>query len=445
MSLFCPHRFIFLIKRYGLLLSLTATLLLAADAALFNFSRSALFEIALVFFVYLGMLIVSRVPNDKPMLALAACVIPVLIAMFTVKLSAILYCAPSIFALSYVFIIDSVRGNARKQLYFTIIGLVVLIAAFITRETWMHRIPLDALLHVPEKFLLNPMPDLSILALLLGYGCVLHLLLVKPKALCEDLYRLSLAATVVFTPMILALFKYNPPRYYVVIIPACLLLAIEWLHVQPWISQKNVSLSAKQKILAAIIFIPFTMFLLRAFNILVLENIPFNIGYDPGISLPGLYKLFPFFLLGLSALVLIRWTKPVVTLGRLIPLFVVSHFVLGVMVQTNVLTNPSYDSQKVRTALGKIMTETESVAGDWAAFFTAEVPIRSFYMSKNVNVPDIEHLAEIQPDYFLHSNSPFDPMSLELLEANKSIQLSKPMLLGTYMGNDIKLYKISYW
>ena len=83
--------------------------------------------------------------------------------------------------------------------------------------------------------------------------------------------------------------------------------------------------------------------------------------------------------------------------------------------------------------------------GDWAAFFTAEVPIRSFYMSKNVNVPDIEHLAEIQPDYFLHSNSPFDPMSLELLEANKSIQLSKPMLLGTYMGNDIKLYKISYW
>ena len=186
------------------------------------------------------------------------------------------------------------------------------------------------------------------------------------------------------------------------------------------------------------------MLLLRAFNILVLENIPFNIGADPGISLPGLYKLFPFFLLGLAVLALVRWTKPVVILGSLIPLFIVLHFVLGVMVQTNVLTNPSYDSQKVRTALGEVMTGTESVAGDWAPFFTAEAPIRSFFMSKGINKPDVVHLAAIRPDYFLHSNSPFDPMSFELLEANDSIELSAPMLLGTYMGNDIKLYKISY-
>ena len=72
------------------------------------------------------------------------------------------------------------------------------------------------------------------------------------------------------------------------------------------------------------------------------------------------------------------------------------------------LTHPSYDSQKVRTALGNIVTGTESVAGDWAPFFTAEAPIRSFYMSKGVNVPDAVHVAEIQPDYFLHSDSPFD-------------------------------------
>lgn len=434
----------FLIKRYGLLLSLTATLLLMADAALFNFSRSALFEIALVFFVYLGMLMVTRVPNDKPILALAVCVIPVLIAMFTVKLSAILYCVPSIIALSYVFIIDSVRGNARKPLYFTIFGLVVLIAAFITSKTWMHRIPLDALLHVPEKFLLNPMPDLSILALLLGYGCVLHLLLVKPKALYENLYRLLLTVTIIFTPIILALFKYNPPRYYVVIIPACLLLLVEWVYMRPWLSQKDISLTLKQKVLAAIIFIPFSMFLLRAINMLVLENIPYNIGDDPGISLPGLYRLFPFFLIGLSALVYFRRTKSVVVLGFLIPVFATIQFVSGVIVQANVLTHPSYESQKIRSALGHIMTDSESVAGDWAAFFTAEAPIRSFYMSKSINVPDAMHIADIKPDYFLHSDSPFDPMSLELLESNDSITLSEPKLLGTYMGNEIQLYKVSY-
>jgi hypothetical protein len=442
--LFIIAVFSFLKKRYGLLLTLVATLLLTADVALFHFSRSALFEIALVFFVYFGILMISRLPNDRPALALVVSAVPVLIAMYVVKLSAILYFAPTVLALSAVFANDSVRPGRRKLLYFLAFVSAVVILAFLTRDTWMHRIPLDAILYLPKKLILNPMPDLSIFALLLGYGCIIHLLLVKPEALYKDLYRLSLAATVIFTPMILALFSYNPPRYYVVIIPACLLLIVEWVHLQPWTSQKNISLTIQQKILAAILFVPFTMLLMRAFNILVLENIPFNIGGDPGISIPGLYKIFPFALLGLAALVYITRTRFVAALGTLIPLFVVLHFVTGVMVQTNVLTEPSYDSQKIRSALAEIMQDNESVAGDWAAFFTAEAPIRSFYMTKDINVPTAEHLDEIRPDYFLHSDSPFDPMSLELLQSNDRIALSDPVLLGNYVGNEIQLYKISY-
>ncbi len=442
--LFIGAALLFLRKRYGLVLSLVAALLLATDPALFNFSRSAVFEIALVFFVYLGFLIVSRVPNDKPLLALVAFVIPALIAMFTVKLSAILYCVPAIVALSYLFVTNSVRNNARKPLYFTLIGVVILIGAYFTRDTWVYRIPLDAILYVPQKFLLNPMPDLSVLALLLGYACVLHLMLVKPKVLYDDLYRLSLTVTVVFTPIILALFKYNPPRYYVVIIPACLLLVIEWIRLRPEISQNNLSLSLKQKIFAILLFIPFSMFLLRALNILVLENIPFNIGANPGISLVGLYKLFPFFLLGLLIFVFVIRKKSVVALGALISVFVIVQFASGVIVQTKVLMNPSYESQKIRSALENIVTGKESVAGDWAPFFTAEAPIRSFYMSKGVNTPSAVHIANITPDYFLHSDSPFDPMTLELLESNDSITLSEPKFLGMYKGNEVQLYKLSY-
>jgi hypothetical protein len=65
-------------------------------------------------------------------------------------------------------------------------------------------------------------------------------------------------------------------------------------------------------------------------------------------------------------------------------------------------------------------------------------------MSKDFNVPYPEHLAAITPDYFLHSDSPFDPMTLELLESNDSIVLDDPKLLGTYNGNDVQLYRINY-
>ena len=104
----------------------------------------------------------------------------------------------------------------------------------------------------------------------------------------------------------------------------------------------------------------------------------------------------------------------------------------------------SYDSQSIRETLKNEIESSESVAGDWAPFFTAETPIRSFYMSKGVNSPSPTHIDKIRPNYFLSSGSPFDPLSLELLQSNKALELSKPIMLGVFMNQDIKLYKIEY-
>jgi len=443
-SLFIITALSTLSMRYGFLLALGAILLLATDVALFNFSRSALFEIAIILFVYIGILLVSRVPYEKPLLAVAAITGPALVAMLTVKSSAILYCLPSILAFAFVFAMDSTRTNAWKALFFTALVSTILIVAIITRDIWLSRIHLNTLIYAPARFLLNPIPNLSTLALLLGYSCVMHLLLVNPKLLYKDLYRLSLTVTVIFTPLILALFTYSAPRYYVPIIPACLLLTIEWAHVKPWKNPTTLSLTLKQKILVASVFIPFSWFLLRAIETIVLQNIPYNIGDNPGISLPVLFKLFPFFLLALALSVYIIRSRSVVALGLAIPLFAIIHIVSGIIVQTNVLTHPSYESQSIRNALNVIIKNSESVAGDWAPFFTAETPIRSFYMSIDFNLPKPDHIDNIQPDYFLSSNSRFDPLSLKLLNSNDDITLGQPILLGTYMDHEIQLYKISY-
>jgi hypothetical protein len=440
-TLFLIVTLFLLSKRYGFLFALLAPLLLATDIGLFHFSRNAIFEIAIIFFIYNGFLLLSRVTFKNYLLALGILVTFALFTMFTVKESAILYYAPSIITFSFLIIIVSKQPGKKNTLYLIPLVLSLLVVAVLTRNTWLYRIHLDT---IPFRFLLNPMPDISPLALLLGYSCILHILLVKPESLYKDLYRLSLVATVIGAPLLLSFFKYNPPRYYVAILPACLLLTVEWTHLKLWKNPTKLFPTFANKIVITIIFIPFAMCLLRAIEILIIKNLPFNIGEDPGISLPTLYKLFPIFLFVLTITFYITRNKLIAVLGFAIPLLALAHVATGIFQQTNTLMHPSYDSKKIREALELKVKNTESIAGDWAPFFTAETPIRSFYMSKNINFPSPEHINKIRPNYFLSSDSPFDPASLDALQSNKGIELGSPTMLGTFMDHNIKLYQINY-
>jgi hypothetical protein len=429
-------------NRYGFLFALLAPLLLATDIGLFHFSRNAIFEIAIIFFIFNGFLLLSRVTFNNYLLALGILVTFALITMFTVKKSAILYCAPAIITFSLLTTFASKQPQKRNMFYLIPLALSLLVVAVLTSNTWLYRIHLDT---VPFRFLLNPMPDISPLALLLAYSCILHILLVKPETLYKDLYRLSLVATVIGAPLLLSFFKYNPPRYYVPILPACLLLTVEWAHLKLWKNPTNHFPTIANKIVITIVFIPFAICLLRAIEILIIKNLPFNIGEDPGISPSTLYKLFPIFLFVLAITFYITRNKSIAVLGFAIPLLALTHVMTGIFQQTNTLMHPSYDSKKIRNALELKIKSTESIAGDWAPFFTAESPIRSFYMSKGINFPTPEHINKIRPNYFLSSDSPFDPASLAALQSNKEIKLRSPIMLGTFMDHNIKLYQINYF
>lgn len=443
-TIFLAIALVILTNRYSLTLATTGALLLASEAALFYFSRSALFEIALVLFIYSGVLLTTRIQNDKPLRAVALLTVFMLVTTLIVKRSAIVYFAPPLVACSLLSLFGKKRSHHMNAAYLLVLILISAALAYYTRGSWIKYIDLNNILNYPKAFMLNPMPDLSPLALLLGYSCILHLLLIKPESIVDSLYRLTLTAIVVGAPLIFSLFEKHPPRYFAAIIPACLLLAIEWLYLKPWKLPIRWSYTITQKLVIAITFIIFSMFLLRAFEILVLRNAPFTIGEDPGIDKSMLLKLLPLFLAGLYGMYYVFRDKTVRLLGLSIPALIATSIATGVYAQADFLLNPMYESQTVRTKIRSTIKTNESIAGDWAAFFTSEDTIRSFYMSKGINFPYPGHIDLIRPNYFLNSNTPFDEKSLAAITLNESITIGSSTYLGSYMDRDILLYQLSY-
>lgn len=443
-GLFLSFSFYLLLRRYGLALSTLGVILLASDVCLFFFSRSALFEMAIILFLYAGILLTTRVPDEKPLYAVAIMVAFAFPAVFAIKLTAIVYYTPPIAAVSLLAIVGAGHSRGKNVLYISVLALLILSVVFVTRDTWHAYLNTSAILNAPRELLLNPMPELSPLALLLGYSSILSLLLVKPETLYNNIYRLSLVAIVIGGPIILSLVQKHPPRYFVAIIPACLLLAIEWYQLKPWKLSIRSSFSTTQKLAIAAVFIVFSMLLLRALETLVIRNLPITIGEDPGIDISTLYKLLPFFVIGLYILYHLSRSGTVNALGIAIRFMAVTSIAMGIYTQAMAISHPSYESQTIRTALNECIGDNESIAGDWAAFFTAEAPIRSFYMSKGINFPDPEHIDKIRPDYFLFSDTAFDKKSLAALENNDQVKLGKPRKLGQYSEHTISIYRIHY-
>lgn len=435
--------YIFL-KRYSPTVVITGMLLLASETALFYFSRSALFETAVILFVYTGILLTARIPDDKPVRAIAVLLVFMLLTTLLVKRSAMVYLLPPIMAVSFYALFGQRQNIIRNIPYMAVIAAVVVSLAFIMRESWLSHLNPDAILYSPKTLLLNPMPDLSPLALFLGYSCILHILLVKPEHIYNNLYRLSLVAVVVGGPIILSLFVKHPPRYFVAIVPACLLLTLEWVHLRAWKLPAKDTFTLLQKIAIFTVFIIFSMMLMRASEILGLRNLPFTIGEDPGIDKSMLLKLLPIPVIGLYLVYRMNRVFTVRALGLAIPLFATVSIATGIYGQSSFLLRPSYDSQIIRSELNEILHQDESVAGDWAAFFTAEAPLRSFYMSRGINFPYPDHIEKIRPDYFLSSNTSHDIKSLDALNKNEIIKLGEPRDIGSYMGHTVSIYPVNY-
>ena len=422
-------------------------LLLTVDPGLFLFSRSALFETSLVFFTYATLFLSVSLAQRSRLLPLITIIIITTLAFFFLKRTFMLYVIPIVISFGFVSIKDKLSPASLKRaaIMALILLALVCIPLYFSRGSASTSINLAQFMSYPHAIFLNPVHTLSPLALIMAYAVIVELLLRQPNAILNDWYRLSLTAMVILVPIMLSFFTYNAARYHLPVLPAAILLIIERLSMTMPREQTNFSAwFSVNRILAVVAFLLLSMTILASINYYIISNLPLNIGDAPGLSKPGLLKVFPFFFIifTLAAVFIAKryWFQ---ISDKLYAGLAIFHIILGVCIISIALAFPSYQAQQIRHKLIQHMKQDESVGGDWAPFFVANTKLRGLYMRPNGN--NAENLTQLRPDFFLHSNTPYDKKNLNNFKFLNNVKLSAPVILGNYAKHEISLYSIEYF
>jgi len=437
----------FLWRRASPKVAIIGVVLLASDPGMFMFSRSALFETGLTLFTYFPLFILFSTSTAGSLINIATYIFLISTAYFYLKKTILIYACPSVLALAYSWARQSLFKNIPEWICLSTIAFIgaIFLAVIIHYNPWIiGKINTNALSYGPQSLLLNPIHTLSPLALMVGYIVLLEVLFRQPSAIFEDNYRLCLTAISVFAPMAFALFTYNYPRYYIPILPAAILLLVERLSMQlpETYYQKHTS-SFLQWSLIFLTFFALTMTVLATVNFYILNNIPFNIGGDPGLSVIGLYKVFPFafiiFIIFLYFFIRPIWLK----FGTpIIATLTICHILCGLSMGYFALFEPTYQSKNVQSQLINIVGPNGTVGGDWAPFFAKDTALKALYMRPYSNNGTRASL--LRPDFFLDSASPYDQKTLAQLREQEDLRLSSAVPLGAYANHVISLYRIIY-
>lgn len=435
-------------SRYGAVPTLVGVLLLVTDQALFHFSRVAVFELPLSLFVYGGIFMAALVPREHAYLAPLVLLVVTGIAALGVKFSGLLYLLPPVLALLAVELPRGFRAQLPPPARLVVAAVVgaILVILYLRSSDWHFRLSLLEPLRQPEKLLLHPTYQLSPLAAALAYLALLDICLRSGlRAFLEDRYLLMLGSVVLFVPVILALDSYGPARYYMVIVPAALLLVAEWLHLrQRGLAQACYEFTPSRLAFAAGVVLLLTGSLIgfgSAWVIAAMTFIPQ--GEQPGLGPSLMLQLYPVVLAALLAvgLVIRRYGDLARVVAAALLVGIVAQVALSAQMIASTLLRPTYTTIAIEQRLVGIVAEDESIAGDWAPYFALDTRLRALYVMQNLN--DGERFGILRPTYFLDSGTYWDGLTAAQLQA-LPFRKDKPILLGEIFGRPIWLVRIHY-
>lgn len=431
-------------KRWGPGIALLGAIMIALDPALYNFSRVALFESTLILFIYSGIFTLLYLDSHRPLIGALILGVTALVAGFYVKMSALLYLTPAI----GILIASQIIGKTQlKRPHYVLIILAIIafiLILYFSRNAWIwRRVDLLNFIKTPQIALWNHMAILSPLLMSTAYLCIIHTIADRPSILRANLFRIALVASVVVTPIMLAMFSYNPPRYYVPIVPAAILLILDWVSRRDQTQAKPLTqLNLPQIAAIAVLSLMITMQFLRVINMCVI--LPLDMSEEPGISDKALSLwIFPLAAAAvLSAGLIFREQFTDARIRQSIKVCLCCYLMLSTFITGRALFFPTYQAMAVLNHLEENIEAGQSVAGGWAPFFAASATIPSMYMNMIYNHPD--RIEIVKPDYFIFSNIPNDKLTLAELQKNSNIVLEPPIELGSYHQRDILLYPIRY-
>jgi len=412
-------------NRYSKKLYIIGLVLLTSDITIFTFSRIMLLEMPMSFLLYSTILAITlHYETKQPSIApTALLVISAIVIAKTVKHTAIVYFLPAIIASISYYCINN-RNIPRKQLFFAIAGTAIALVAILisTSHVWLPRINTNITsyaYHIVD----NPLLDTSPLILIGAWLCCAVAFLQHPRYFLNNLYRLTLICVVIFTPLFLSIFSYNPMRYYSPVIPACILLVLEWIHNRNRFECVNN--------------LPFTLI---AITILTITYAFAFTALDLHNSFSMSTIVFGSSVLSfLTAITYRSISKPFSVVPALIVTGAILH---NIYFLYNFHHNQTHNAEKLRQQLTAIVRDSKSIAGGWAPFLTLGTQLKSLYANDVINPPQV--VKTIKPDYFMLSETPTSMATFMLLENDKDIEIGKPILLGSYNDTKVFLYPLSY-
>ena len=434
-------------SRYAAGVTLMGMVLLACDQALFHFSRVAILEIPLAAFVYGGIFIAARCTRDHAYLALLALVFVAGVAAFGIKMSALIYLVPAIVALSAAEVLRGSRVSVKPQAYLLMaLGVLAIAAILVLWPDWVSRVDWHRPFREPNRLFLQQMYQLSPLALSLASLALIDIGLRHGVAAFRDnRYLLLVASTAFIAPVMLAFATYNPPRYYVVVVPALLLIVVEWLHLWRAGALKDpYHFSMGRLFFAGIISLLLAVSIVDFGSEYLIPSLAFIPQGDyPGLGTTTKMILYLVVLVGFWVFVWSLWRHRI--RARILSFALVAgialHLGFSARSIAEAVLHSSYAGSEITRKLELIVAEGESVAGDWAPFLALDTRIPALYTTDGVN--DSGQIELVRPTYFLDSHTVSDRKMMEQLQKRPG-EKHEPIHLGNLFGLPVELVKIDY-
>ncbi len=428
--------------------------LLGLIHTLFFFSRLAVFVVPATTCLYWLLFILRKWGDARPFLSAGLSLLVAVATTFAIKITAPVYFAPVLAALALGWILK----ERRRPALFLGAGLPLLAAmgalAYYTRSIWLFHLDLRSSA-VLSSVLLHPFTHSNAFWVILALACGLHILLTRPRDFAQSPYRASLLLLVLVGPVLLALFSYSPLRYYVPLVPAYVLLPLEWFHLRAWrwpLSRRPAWINALL-CLPVLIWAVFTLG--QAVNLYVLYNVPIPLGAEPGLGDPAMF-LFAAPLAVLLSFLLWPFRKALVTpRNSLVAVCLLALLALGRDLQMigGFMLAPSYEAQEITRKIDQSVPPGAVIAGDWAPFLTLGTKAKPYRLFDTYPRPerlarDQALLRSAHPDYFLwnerSANDPYLGQPRWLIQVTPGISLESPLFKARYAGKEVILYPLSY-
>jgi hypothetical protein len=429
-------------------------IMLGSQHIIWVFSRVALFEMTGIGLVF-GTLLILRKFNARPLLVLGSFAAVGSIAARGVKLNAGLVLLPALFGMLASMAIG--KWSQSRLVVFCLLSAVACLAPAVAVKAGVdlpfglaqvtNRVDIFPVTQILERFVANSILKADPFIMILGSLSAIWLLLHRREGFIGNPYRCALVSVAFMGIGILALTGAVPLRYCIWVLPAYLLLLVEW-----WVAQRespiggisNPAWTRISTFLAAGLVVLFLGQLGVAGIWLFRDMVPYEAPQGKAI----------FGLLGGAAILAFPvWKYREVALSsailrRCIYASVAVWFCFNLYKVTTYIANPTWQVRSISNEIERILPTDAVMAGDWAPLFGLGTQLRVLYMHpRHFNKPEDINL--LGPSHFLYcgvdNGSGDDGMiAMKAIQETKGVSIGEPVFEGEYTGRKVILYRLRY-